>query len=368
MTINSSVSEAAKNSVAIESFIFHIIESGEEEPLYNDQVVLDTPQKEFFEERIREACDGTQFVFRNPEVEIKEDCSALVEGSEGSLVRYSRRLTSRFLIAHNNSMNNGVFIVSVFSMAIGESRKKFVCLMKVDYSTVYEQRRALRNGKQVVSLTRVINSLADSPKALQKWAVIDSGDTYSWDVTALQRHKSAADKDTDSAISKYFKKFIESEIKRNASALTKETVSQCRDWARTLINRPDEMPLSGYKARAISYFDANPNFETEPFIEHVIGRYVHEDMEEQRQREMQELREVHKEDLRARLEEVGIAGQVFESRPNSIAPTSKKNTIKTMSGLTVEYSGERKDHNLNVVRVGNEYVITIKTTSLDENL
>jgi len=46
------------------------------------------------------------------------------------------------------------------------------------------------DGKQLVSLTRVMDSLADSPKALQKWAVVDPSDTFAWNALALQRFES----------------------------------------------------------------------------------------------------------------------------------------------------------------------------------
>lgn len=358
---------AVRESVQIESFIYHIIRKDVDEPDYNDQVSLNPEQKTFFESCIRSACDGTQFVFTDPiNNTCKADCEVILADVLAQLNPMSRRLAGRFFSAHNKSMSEGVFIVSVFSVLLNNNRHNLLAFLKVDYSTVYQQTVAHVNGQQVVSLTRVMDSLADSPKALQKWAVVDPTNTFSWNVLALQRDTVSAKKDTEVAISGYFKNFLQVTVRENASTLTKNTVSGVNEWARGLPDLPEDMGRSDFKARAINYFENVDTFSTDDFVTRVLGSYSSEEMSDEERTERDQLKSEHEASLRDFLAEKGIAGQVFDSRPNSIPKSSRLTTLKTSTGVKVSYQGTRESNNIEVEQIGNEQVITIRTVQLDE--
>jgi hypothetical protein len=359
--------DAVRESVLIESFIYHIIRKGVEEPDYNDQVSLNPEQKTFFENCIRSACDGTQFIFTDPDNNTcKTDCEEILADTPVQLNPVSRRLAGRFFSAHNKSMSDGVFIVSVFSVLINNNRHNLLAFLKVDYSTVYQQQVTHVDGQQVVSLTRVIDSLADSHKALQKWAVVDPTNTFAWNILALQRDTASANKDTEVAISGYFKNFLQVTVRENASTLTKKTVSGVNEWARGLPDLPEDMGRSDFKARAINYFENADSFNTDDFVTRVLGPYASEDMSDDELAERGQLKATHEISLRNFLAEKGIAGQVFDSRPNSIPKSSRLTTLKTSTGVRVSYQGTRESNNIEVAHIGNEQVITIRTVQLDE--
>lgn len=367
MPVIATLTEAIKDSIQIDSFIYHIIRQGIENPEYNDEVLLSVEQKEFFETQIRSACDGTQFCFSDKENNtFFSDCTTLLENVRQNLSPISRRLASRFFDSHNKSMSEGVFIISVISILHNNQRKKLLSFLKVDYSTVYQQNITHVDGRQKVSLTRVIDSLADSPKALQKWAIVDPSDLFAWDVIALQRGKSNIHKDTDVAISGYFKRFLQVHVRETASTLTRNSVSETNKWSRSLDDLPEDMSRSDFKARAINYFQNSATFDTDNFIEQVLGSYVNDDMTPEKRQEREEIRDIHKRSLRENLAVAGIAGQVFESKPSSIPSNIKKTVLKTFTGVTVTYQGTKDANNIAIEKDGEEMIVTIRTTQLDE--
>jgi len=367
MTTAATLTSTAKDSIAIDSFIYHIIRNDTAEPSYNDKVTLTPEQKTFFEEQIKTACDGTQFMFSDPEANsCKNDCLAIIADTDNHLSQKSRELTNRFCSAHNRSMNEGVFIVAVISLTINNVRKRLISFLKVDYSTVYQQEIEQVEGRQIVTLTKVMDSLADNQKALQKWAIIDVSNIFSWDVLALQRHTSNEKKDTDTAISQYFRSFLQVYSRQTPNALTKGSVSETSKWAQRLDQLPEDFSRSDFKARAINYFENTDKFDTNQYIDHVLGSYFYEGITEEEKESRIALRETHKESLRNSLAEAGIAGQVFESRPASIPNRSRKTTLKTGTGVTISYQGTQDENNISVTTDGEDRIVTIRSTQIDE--
>jgi len=365
--LNVTLTETVIDSIRIESFIYHIIRKDTAEPDYNDEVILDPEQKRFFEGRIRFACEGTQFEFSDVENNTcKRDCSDILSDVSRNLIPISRQLTARFFEAHNRSTSEGIFIVAVFSLIINQQRHSMLSFLKVDYSTVFQQEINDVQGRKSVTLHKVIDSLSDNPHTLQKWAIIDTSDMFAWDVLALQRRTSEDLKDTDKAISSYFKGFLQVGVRSTPGSLTKESVRVAHDWAQGIDDLPEGMSRSDYKARAITYFENSDLFNTSDYINQVLGSYIDEDMAELEQQQRINTRDGHETALRNILAENGIAGQVFESSPGSISAKSKRTTLKTTTGAKVVYQGTRKLNNIVVTSDGGEQVITIRTTQLDE--
>lgn len=361
-----SLTDAIKESIKIDAFIYHIIRQDADIPDYNDEVILSDEQRIFFEDQIKTACDGTQFCFYDKDNNTTfQECKTLLEDIGSNLNPISRSLANRFYSAHNKSMSEGVFIVAVISILHNNVRKKLLSFLKVDYSIVYQQQITQVRGKKQATLTRVMDSLANSPRALQKWAIVDPGDLFAWDTIALQRGKSSAQKDTEVAISRYFRTFLQVHVRENAAALTKNSVAEAIRWARNLDDLPEEVSRSDFKSRAISYFENSENFDTERFIDQVLGNYIKPDMDEPKREEMTVLRNTHKESFREALAQAGIAGQVFESKPDSIPPGDKRTMFSTLTGVKVSFQGTLEDNGIDVQKVGDEYIVVIKTPQLD---
>ncbi|MCD9470370.1 MULTISPECIES: nucleoid-associated protein [Photobacterium] len=364
--ITATLNESVKKSLQIENLIYHIIRKNANLPTYNDEVELSDDQRVFFEDQIRSACDGTQFTFLDPEHNTcRTDCISILDDPHTNLHDVSRRLANRFFEAHNHSMSEGVFIVAVVSILINDERRKILSFLKVDYSKVYQQVRTEVSGRQVITLKLVMDSLADSPKALQKWAIVDPSHLFVWDVLALQRGKSKADMHTNVAISDYFRKFLQVNVRETPSALTALAVKEANTWSRRLDDLPQDMNRADFKARAVNFFENTDVFNTDNYVDQVLGSYVNEDMSEEIKAERLILREKHKTSLLNALSTAGVAGQVFESKPLSIPNKSKKTTMRTIQGVIITYQGELKSNNIDIKMVGNESIITIRTTQYD---
>ncbi|MEZ9565313.1 nucleoid-associated protein [Vibrio artabrorum] len=362
------------DSLQIENFIYHVIRHDLEEPSFNDEITLEQEQKEFFEKQIRRACEGTQFLFGNPaDNTCRIDCLDILDDSL-TLVPKSRLLTQRFFSAHNRTMSDGIFIVAVVSVLLGDQRYKLLSFLKIDFTTVYQQKRNEVNGRHVVSLTRIIDSLADTPRALQKWAILDPGAEFAWDVIALQRGKTEKVKDTNEAISDYFRNFLQVIVRDNPSSLTKKTVKSTSDWSRTVAGMlPEHVKHTDLKARSVSYFDSNDEFDTEGYAEHVLGSFIPPDLkEDDLSPEQQERKNSYvqqqsecRDSLLEMLTAKEISGQVFECRPNSIPSSNRKSKLLTGEDVTIFFKGELADNNIDIREENGEQVITIRTAQFE---
>ena len=366
MPSNATLTDTVIDSIQIEQFIYHIIIKDPRELKLNDVVTLSVDQKNFFEQRIQEACSGSQFVFTNPTSNtFKSDCSDLLADPVAQLEDKSKELAQRFFDSHTGTMNDGVFIIAVISILHNDIRKNLLAFLKVDYSTVYQQERKVIEGRQTVTLQKIVDSLADSPKALQKWAVVDPTDLFAWDVLALQRGTSKARQDSNEAISSYFRQFLQVEIKNTPSALTKSTVSTVREWSNSLSELPAGIQRPDFKARSVQYFENNDMFDTNQFVDYVLGSYVDQSLSDEENEERLEQRTLHARALNTALAEKGIAGQVFPSRPDSIPDANKKQQLRTNTGAKGVYEGTLEANQIKITNDNNEKVITIRTTQLD---
>mgnify|MGYP004710817455 FL=1 len=130
-------------------------------------------------------------------------------------------------------------------------------------------------------------------------------------------------------------------------------------------NLPEDISRSDFKSRAISFFENSENFDTDRFIEQVLGTYVKPDMDEQKREEMIALRDTHKASFREALAQAGIAGQNFESKPDSIPTGDKRTMMTTLTGVKVSFQGTLEENGIIVDKEGGEFVVVIKTPQLD---
>jgi hypothetical protein len=67
MARESALTKLQRESIEINKFIFHIISKDEDKPIYLDEILLTDEQKKFFQDRISEVAEGTQFGFKDKE-------------------------------------------------------------------------------------------------------------------------------------------------------------------------------------------------------------------------------------------------------------------------------------------------------------
>ncbi len=181
------LSQAQKDSLDIEEFIFHIIEpeaDDDEKVVYLDSVTLQEKQRTFFLDRLRDTAEGTQYVFQQDAVTLKEKCAQLV-APRADFNLLSRQITADFAGRHKGQMSAGVFVVAIVRyQATARSQKKLVLLIKMDNSPSFSYSHKQVNGKRVAEMREVPNALNETKKAIQKSAVIDVGGEFACDVWA----------------------------------------------------------------------------------------------------------------------------------------------------------------------------------------
>ena len=345
-------------SLGIQKLIFHVINvdgEGEDRVIPLDEVALDDDQKKFFLDRIRSVAKGVQYDFIPNNVTTKNSCNTLLTEPE-NFRKTSIELTHAFASHHKGNMSSGVFVTSIVQTVFTAGRPiQMIFLAKFDHRNVYQiVVRAKQNGDgNEVVMQKIADNLVEDKSAIQKSALIDISESFSWDVLADERKLKSSGEVTD-----YFKGFLGAQLKEVASVLTVRAVQSVRKWAYALEeeNLPDGEERGNYRARAVSYMQTQDEFDSDGFIEAVV-----KDTDPVR-------REAVKASLKATLEEAGLTNQKFQPKPASLPRTDKKQVWKTAEGLTLEFSGESTDFGLKVEERNDGqdgYLISIKTKSYE---
>jgi|TARA_R110000822_G_scaffold76339_1_gene183421 hypothetical protein len=348
----SALNQSEKNSLKLNNFIFHIIIAKDNSPEYLDAVQLDSSQESFFRDRILDACEGTQYSFKDKEnSNFFDNCSAIINGNDGDFVSESRKIASDFCKQHKGTMSDGVFIISKITISSSGKDINLIALLKVDHSKVYRyEQKKDKKGHIEAIITEITNSFVEHKSAVQKWAIIDPSEHFLWDILARERSSS-------SEIADYFEKFLEAQPRETPSKLTKKSVSTVYQWARNVDSSlmPEDTTPPDYRHRAIQYMHTHDEFDTESFVNSVVS-----DTNKERKEKARNL-------LREELTKVGISGQVFETKPGSVPFSKNKGTIKTAEDVTIQWPGKGNaiESGIEVKQLGkNDFVVTIKTTEV----
>lgn len=345
------LSQGHRDSLEIVDFIFHIIDPEAEEGqevVYLDEVQLQARQKAFFLERLREAAEGTQYVFKPDAVHLKEKCQQVVAESP-RFVELSRQITENFSGHHDGQMSAGVFVVSTVRYLISVNNwRKLVFLIKMDRRPSFSYSYTVQDGRRVAVMSEIENALNETKAAIQKSALIDVSNVFAWDVLAFDRVKKPS-------IGDYYRGFLGVTERQQDSALTKTAHATVRRWAKRL--RTEEMPPGedalGYVGRALNYLKDHDAFDTDEYLNAVVR-----DENAQRKAALVEL-------LREELASAGVAGQQFRPRPDSLPGKDKKQIYQTAEGVTICFEGDKSVVGLSIQDIGNDRKrITIETGNL----
>ena len=348
------ISDAMRDSIQIHKFIYHILITDEEEVDYLSAVNLTSTQKDFFTEMIAESSRGTKYTFVDVEnALLNGQCEELVNNlnDDELFLKLSKSIAHSFKSKHDKRMANGIVIVTTFSMLVNMQPQNFVAIIKLDYKPVLQQIRDTDDPTKV-SFEEITDSLLEEKAAIQKRAIIDVGESFNWDVIAVERGKTGAQQDTDVAIGDHFRSFLSVRLLEDNTVLMRRAIAQSKKWA----TQHEELIPSDVKSRVVSYMDAHD------------GQAINMD-------DVRDLICIHENpETQARLalsfdkymDEIGLSGNQFTPSKNSIPKKDKKTKLKTNMNVTVEWIGEKEDVGVEQKTVNGRTVITITADNVDD--
>lgn len=330
---------ADKEAIRIEKLIFHIILTDSVNPIFLEEIEITPEQQKFFRDRLADASQGRQYIFSQDNPPIKDLASQILDASDDDFVRISKDITSRFKTAHNQSTNNGVFIVCVASIR----DRKLLFLIKLDHKKVYEYK--IKDNKAL--LEEVKNTFSEDKTAIQKVALIDVSPRVAWDVLVF-------DRSCPSKITKFFGNFLSVLPRETEKDLTSKTLSSARKWASE--NRNEGIGESSlYKGRALSYLMGVDEFDSDKFIEAVV-----QDPDIEKQTKL-------RESFKCYLIENGLYGQIFKPKKDALTKRETKNIRQTAEGVKIEWEGTPEEKNIKISDKKDQrglYTITIRTSDI----
>ncbi|MDP2102685.1 MAG: nucleoid-associated protein [Methylotenera sp.] len=345
------LNQAHRESLEIVEFIFHIIDPDAEdgqEVVYLDEVQLQARQKAFFLERLKEAAEGTQYIFKPDAVDLKSKCLAMAENPE-NFIEISRQITQSFSGHHEGQMSGGVFVIaSVRYLTSANNWQKLIFLIKMDKGSSFSYKYTEVNGKRIAVMSEIENALNETKAAIQKSALVDVSNIFAWDLLAFDRVKKPT-------IGEYFRGFLGVTERQQDSVLTKAAHAIVKKWAKRLDNEqmPEGEDALGYIGRALNYLTDHDSFDTEDYLNAVIRD------------ENVERKALLSISLREELANAGVAGQTFTPKPNSLPGKDKKQVYQTAEGVIVTFQGDKDAAGLTIVDLGNDRKrIIIETGSI----
>lgn len=346
------ITEAMRDSIEIHNFIYHILLKDRDEVDFLSEVTLTGSQKSFFGNMIAEASRGTKYSFIDPEHSNLSICckSILTNQSDENFVHQSEKVASDFKGQHDKRMANGIVIVTSFSMIVNTERTRFVALLKLDYQAVLRQIRDEHDPKKV-SFQQITDSLVEDKSAIQKRAIVDVGDAFDWDVIAVERTKSAAKQDTDTAIGSHFQKFLSVKLRENNSAVTRRVISHTNVWAK----KQEGLTSTDVKSRVINFLEANDELNvTMDDIRDLVCNSSDDDKTASL-----------KASFNNYMDEVNLSGVQFTPKSSSIPKSERKFTMKTNKNVTINWEGEMEKAGIKKLVSGNTVTITITANEID---
>lgn len=344
------LSQNQRASLEIVDFIFHIIDpDGDEDNkvIYLDEVKLHAQQRVFFLARLTEIAEGTQYIFKENAVHLKKPCIEMLSSPE-RFVDLSKEMTEHFSGRHKGQMSAGVFIIATVKYLLkANDWQKLVFLVKMDKSQSFSYTYKIENGKRIAELPLIKNALAETKSAIQKSALIDVSNIFVWDVLAFDKK--------NPLLGGYYKDFLGVTERQTDSALTRNTHTTVKKWARTLTKEqmPENEDAISYTGRAFNYLNDHDVFDTEEFINTVVRD------------DDQERKTLLQNGLKEELALAGISGQRFRPQPGSLRGKDKKQVYKTEEGVVITFVGSKEAAGLSTVSMGNnKQRIIIETGNL----
>jgi hypothetical protein len=193
-TRNLVITQTMRDTITIHNFIYHILKTSEDEVEYLTAVTLTAEQRIFFQNMIAESSRGTKYRFADPaNAPLNMQCTELVNNlhDDAIFLNTSQAIAHNFKATHDNRMADGIVVVTTFSMVVNTQTNNFVSILKLDYKPVLQQIRDQTDPTKV-TFKEITDSLLEDKSAIQKRAIFDIGQSFEWDVIAVERGKSTS--------------------------------------------------------------------------------------------------------------------------------------------------------------------------------
>lgn len=348
------ISQNMRDSIILHKFIYHILITEEEEVDYLSAVTLNQEQKTFFQDMIAESSRGTKYKFLDVEhAPLYAQCESLVMNlnDDDLFIATSKSIAHSFKAMHDKRMADGIVVVTTFSMEVNLQPHNFIAILKLDYKPVLRPLRDEKNPDHV-TFQEITDSLLEEKAAIQKRAIIDVGESFNWDVIAVERNKTAAEQDTDVAIGSHFKRFLSVTLLENNSTVTRKVILHASKWS----SRHAELVPSDIKARVVNYIEAHNDQNI--LMDNIRDLICHHNDVDTGNRLT--------ESFNNYMDEVELSGVQFTSKANSIPKSEKRTKIKTNKNVTVEWHGEMENAGITREYVDGQTIFTIVAANVND--
>lgn len=317
-------------SLKIEHFIFHVVHHGADDPILFDETPLATFEQ-FFIDRIKETLKGNKFLFKTNS-QVKEKLESWEKG-QNSFIDISKNLARQFHRVGDKRMKTGVLIV----IGLKTEQRKLYSLIKYDSEKVVT---FTSQGAKAI-LQAVTNNFTESPKALQKSALIDleGGEA---EVVIIDRMKR-------SGISDFYKNFLGVERLRNPKEMTIDLVKVVRKTVKAHAEGLPRTITSKVSDKIVEIAKARTDFEADAFFADFFGLNASEDIRQTFDKELEALK---------------LTGEAFEYDEAEL-PQSEDKKFITSEGIKITMPAKAKGR-LEVKHTDEETIVTIRTKRLQE--
>lgn len=314
----------------IEEFIFHVVHHGDEDPVLFDDAPIG-PFAPFFIDRIKDTLEGNKFSF----TAASQTKRKLKEWNAGTaeFVATSKDLARQFHRLGDKRMKKGMLIV----IGLSTGARKLYSLIKYDSEKVVSFKA--KDSKAI--LEAVVDNFTESPRALQKSALIDL-DSQGAEVVVI-------DKMTRSNISDFYKEFLGVERTNNIMDMTLDLVLAVR---RTVKGHAGELPqeiVARVSPKIVEIAKKRLEFDMDQFFDDFFGVKGTEEI---------------KETFRKELLSASLAGEVFTYDPESL-PVASSMRYATDEGIRITIPASAVG-SYEITPGDDETVIIIRTKVLKE--
>jgi hypothetical protein len=353
-TRNLVITQEMRDTITIYNFIYHILKTEVDTVEYLTAVTLTKDQTKFFQDMIAESSRGTKYRFADKaHAPLYTQCSALLGNIHDDTIFLdeSKSIAHNFKATHDKRMANGIVVVTTFSMVVNTQTHNFVAIIKLDYKPVLQQIRD-QSDPTKVTFQEITDSLLEDKAAIQKRAIVDIGQSFDWDVIAVERGKSASKQDTDVAIGDHFKNFLSVSLLEDNSAVTRKAITHASKWAQ----KHTELASAEVKSRVINFLDAH----NEQNI----------NMDDIRDLLCENTNPITKvmltNSFNSYMDDVSLSGVQFTSKANSIPKSEKRTKVKTNKNVILQWEGEMTTSGITKEVKNGQTIFTIVADNIDD--
>ena len=286
-------------ALEVEDFIFHVVHHGKDDPILLDSTPIGQFE-EFFVGRIADTLRGNRYVFDEGSatlaslLKMRDSVGAFVEASK-DLARAFHKNDGRFL--------RGILIVTT----LRSGTRRFVSLIKYDHEPMV----AFDVVDRTAALRAVVTGLTESPKAIQKSALVELvGDGGT--LVVLDRGKRTG-------ITDFFRDFLGVDRVHDETEMT-DLIA--RALLRTVKENAAALPTeitANVKRRLVEVAERRGDFEADDFFVDFFGAHGSDAV---------------RESYAQALEAVGLTGEAF-TFDRAALPREVTSRYRTQEGVNI---------------------------------